>query len=264
MVIYIDVLLCINIFINTLLLLCVKKFLSLKTSYIRLIICAAVSSVFSLIVFLPRLSGLVLFLLKIIFGVLIVFLTFGKTNVKNFIKRLCVFLFVNIGFCGIIMLFCSLSGNKGLIIFNDVIYMDISPIILLLVTAACYIVTRILQKITGKQESKNIICTLSFYYQNKNYNCIGKTDTGCSLKEPFSSAPVIVINKKIIPNFIPQTENMRVIPFQSLGGNGIVYGFKAQRLIINEKEINKIVYIAICDNIFNGEFDAVINPEVMI
>ena len=55
----------------------------------------------------------------------------------------------------------------------------------------------------------------------------------------------------------------RVIPFDSLGGSGIIYGFCPDKIYIDNKELKEQVYIGICDNVLKSQVKGLI-PENLI
>ena len=263
MVVYVDVLLCVNIFINFFLLLCVKRFLKITVSARRLIFSSAAAGLFSLVVFLPEMPFAISLIFRIISGCAVVFIAFGRTNHKQFIKRVCAFVLTSAAFGGLSALFYGLFKPSSMLIFNDVVYFDISPVTLIIITLICYFILRLIQKITGREETKNNFCTVKITAGGKSFTCLGKVDTGCTLKEPFSGAPVIVAEKRILGGFIPDQRSTRVIPFESMGGAGMITGFLPDAVRLNDKPISQKVYIGISDRNFNGEFQALINAEVL-
>ena len=89
--IYIDVLFTVNIFIDFFLILCVKKFLDLNVSLKRIIAGSLLGGLFSIVALLPKIPIILNLFLDLIFALAIVFVSFGKTPVNNFIKRVTVY-----------------------------------------------------------------------------------------------------------------------------------------------------------------------------
>ena len=54
-----------------------------------------------------------------------------------------------------------------------------------------------------------------------------------------------------------------IIPFESLGGNGIVKGFPPDKVKIDGKEIGKSIYIGICNDVLKGDVKAIIPYELV-
>lgn len=162
------------------------------------------------------------------------------------------------------MLFYQLFRPNKMIIYNDIVYFDISPVFLIISTLLCYFVMQFIQRLTGRSEVKSTFVNVVFSINNKIYTCVGKIDTGCTLKEPFSSAPVIVVEKKILgENFIIDDKNIRIIPFDTLNGRGMLKSFAPEWISIDCNKIKKLVYIAISENKFNSNFEALLNMEVL-
>lgn len=264
MTVYIDVLICVNIFINFFLLICLKKFMSINVKLQRIIISAVVSSLLSLIIFLPEPALILNILIKILSACLVILVAFKFVNFKIFMQRICAFILTNISFCGLMMLFYQLFKPNKMIIYNDIVYFDISPVFLIIATLVCYFVMLFIQRLTGRSEVKSTLVNVSFAIQNKIYSCVGKIDTGCTLKEPFSSAPVIVVDRKILGNnFIIDDKNIRIIPFDTINGKGMLKSFAPEWVSINCNKIEKMIYIAISENKFNSNFEALLNMEVL-
>lgn len=261
--IYVDVLICVNFFVNYFILLCVKKFLSLNTKNSRLIICAGITSLFSLLIFLPPLSPVISFLLKIICSVATVLISFGYSVKRCFIRQIAVFLLTNIGFCGIILLISGISINKISVVNNDWIYINMSPVVFIFLTLICYFVFRFIQIVTKHKTENDIIHKIKVKKSGCFWEFFGKTDTGCSLYEPFSGSPVIIADAEVFQKkqtasaFIGgdtnncQTEEnspaFRVIPFETLSGEGFLKAFKADEVYIDGKKSEKEIYIAISE-----------------
>lgn len=264
--IYVDVLICVNFFVNYFILLCVKKFLSLNTKNSRLIICAGVTSLFSLLIFLPPLASIFSFLLKVLCSVVTVFITFGYKNRRSFIRQLAVFLLTNIGFCGIILLISGISINKISVVNNDWIYINMSPVVFIILTLICYLIFRFIQIVTKHKTEKDIIHKIKVKKSGCFWEFFGKTDTGCSLYEPFSGSPVIIADPEVFQKkqssaaFITGEKNnfedenkkenspaFRVIPFETLLGEGFLKAFKADEVYIDGKKSDKEIYIAISE-----------------
>ena len=90
-----------------------------------------------------------------------------------------------------------------------------------------------------------------------------KIDTGCNLVEPFSGNYVIIAEQNIFDDYVPDETKTRIIPFESLGGNGIVKGFPPDKVKIDGKEICKSIYIGICNDVLKGDVKAIIPYELV-
>lgn len=263
--IYVDVLICVNFFVNYFILLCVKKFLSLNTKNTRIIISSGIASLFSMLIFLPPLPFPASFLLKTLCSVATIFMTFGYKGRRCFFRQLAVFVLTNVGFCGIIMLVSGISVNNITVVNNDWIYLNISPAVFLILTLVCYLVFRGIQLVTKHQSEEYLIHRVKVKKSGKVWEFLGKTDTGCSLYEPFSGSPVIIADSQVFEkqsaeksflfsedikenqtnSFDGGSEIFRVIPYETLSGEGFLKAFKADEVYIDGKKSEKEIYIAI-------------------
>ena len=85
----------------------------------------------------------------------------------------------------------------------------------------------------------------------------------CNLVEPFSGNYVIIAEQNIFDDYVPDETKTRIIPFESLGGNGIVKGFPPDKVKIDGKEICKSIYIGICNDVLKGDVKAIIPYELV-
>ena len=121
--------------------------------------------------------------------------------------------------------------------------------------------------VKAKLAKKDIYCNLTIFFNNNEITTKALIDTGNMLKDPISKMPVIIVDKEVIRNILPdvildnlekiiggdapkeiyEDENLqyitrfRLIPFSSIGKqNGMLLGFKANKIEIeqNEEKIN--------------------------
>ena len=125
-------------------------------------------------------------------------------------------------------------------------------------TALIYAMIFIFERLF-REKFKNSIVKLSFTVNGIKTECIGKIDTGCDLNEPFSSAPVIIADKSVFSD-IDNTKT-RVIPYSAIGISSVLFAQKADEVIINNKKIDKDIYIA-SGEVESSAFQAIINSEI--
>ncbi len=259
--IYIDVLITVNIFIDFFLILCTKKFLNLNTSIKRIIIGCLLGGFFSLVALFPEIPILLNLILDLLFASAIIFVSFGKTTANNFIKRVTVYFITAFIFCGIMIFIYSSFKPKGMEIYNDVVYFNISPILLIILTLACYYILKLTKRLT-KGVCGGGTCNVEIYLNGRYITFCSKIDSGCNLKEPFSGEYVIIVEKVLLDNYEPDKSKIRLIPFESLGGKGILKGFKPEKIIINGQNISNNIYLGVCENILKGDIKSLIPFEI--
>lgn len=260
-VIYVDVLIAVNVFVDFMLIACTKKFLHIKIKYIRMILGSILGGILSLVALLPNLIFPINIAVDLFSACLIILASFGKCNFKTFLKRVAVYFSLAFSFCGIMLGIYTALKPKGMAVYNDVIYFNISPILLIILTLVCYYTLYIIQRLT-KGESGSKICNIEVKINENSYSFLAKVDTGCNLKEPFSGDFVIIAEETLIDNYTPSEDKVRMIPFQSLGGNGIIKGFKPNEIKIDGIQKENSVYIGICSNVLTGDIKALIPEEL--
>lgn len=280
-VIYVDILICINLFINYFILLSVVKISNLTLKRYRLIMASSLGALYSLAIFLPQINFVFSLVIKLLMSFSIILVAFGFCNAKVFIKVTTYFYIINFIFAGIIFFIWYFTSLNGIFMKNGIIYFNISPLFLIVSTLITYLIMKVFNILIGQKEIHLNFCKITITKDNKELTLKAKIDTGNTLKEPFSNTPVIVTNyesiKSIIKNKIPENifENdyetktplrIRVVPFKTIMGEGLLPAFKPDKLIIqyNNQSFEKNAFIAICkENIIDSSYSALINPELL-
>lgn len=287
-VIYIDVLLAVNLFINYFLLVGTAKFLYIGVKRIRLLLGACLGAIYSLYIFLPEPQLIFSIIIKVIMAVTVVLVSFGLRNIRSQIKVIACFYSMSFAFSGVMFAMWCLFEPSGLMINNGVVYFNISPVILVLSTVVSYIIIQGINRVVGKQKTKEAFCKIKIRTSKGISSVKAKVDTGNSLREPFSNLPVIVVRGSAVKQTAPQgllnflktgslelesNDNtygewgkaIRMIPFKTVSGEGLFPAFKAEGVVINEENgLQKEAYIALCpDSALDEDFEALVNPELM-
>ena len=265
--IYVDVLVGVNLFINYFLLLATAKFLLLPVKRKRLVLASAVGALYSLTILLPEISPVLSVFVKLLMSASIIWAAFGYGGINFFIKKTAVFYIINFAFAGLMMALWYFLSPSGLIIRNSVVYFDISPLLLIVLTVLCYLLVTFLNRITGRQMPKGLYCRVSVKRGNSSCVFSAKVDTGNSLKEPFSGNPVVVAYEKAVSAIIPPEGSIgfRAVPYGTVSGEGILKAFKPDEFTVlygKRKAETKNVYIAVSKT-KPGDCDALLNPELL-
>ena len=266
--VYADILFCVNFVIDYIILLTVRRFLSLSCRQRRLLLGAAVGGISSFVILLPPLPSGVSMVLSVITACLVVGATFAPMEKKIYIKTAAAFFLISFVYCGAMIAVWLVFSPQNIFIRNSSVYIAMSPISLVITTVICYVILRIIMRITGRNEIKDTSCLIKVEYEGNTISLNGKIDTGNTLKEPFSGEPAIVAaadnfkNIFSLPSFgtdYPETlpTAIRMIPFSSVGGEGLLPSFKSDNIIIKHegREFRVSAYVALCsgDKIIGGE-----------
>ncbi len=260
MTIYVDVLFVLNFFITYLLLLLTKSLIKFTSKTGRQLIGALIGGVYSLVILAPDLNFLVSLFGKLLASVLIVVASFDIKRLTVFFKTLVCFYFSNMLFLGIILALWLWIKPKGIVVSNGIPYFSIPAGTLLVLALAAYIISILIIKLYNYTISKKEIYSLTIVAGEEKTHLFAFLDSGNKLKEPFSDYPVIIVDKSKI-DFEPQ----RIIPYNTVGGEGILQAFKPDKVIISngKKSVEcDSVYIA-AGSVESKEFSAILNPQLL-
>lgn len=265
--IYVDVLVGVNLFINYFLLLAVSKFLTIPVRRRRILLGALLGSAYSLFILLPDIPVMLSLLVKLIMSATIILASFSFRGFKQFLRQLATFYIISFSFAGLMLAIWYFIAPQGLIIKNSVVYFNIPPLLLILLTVVCYLMIRLIHRISGRQAPEQLFYRIRIEYGNQTAACVAKVDTGNSLCEPFSNYPVVVVTNGCAGKMLPSEDSgkIRLVPFHAVSGDGLLPAFKPDRLVIlsGKKEYEqKNVYIAVTQARL-GEAEALLNPDLL-
>lgn len=285
-VIYIDVLIAVNLFINYFILAAAAKFLYIKTTKFKIVLGSSLGAIYSLYILFPSHNFVISLAVKLIMSSTIVWISLCSPKSGVYLKALFCFYSINFAFLGSMFAIWCLFEPKGMCIKNNVVYFNVSPIILVVSTVVSYSIIETVNKIVGRPKSKKTFCEVEIKLLSKIFCVRAKIDTGNTLRETFSGLPVIVVCESTIKETVPEASfsisdicreksdfdkvqydiksKMRLIPFSAISGQGILPAMRAEYIIVKDINIRREAYIAICpDNTLKDEFTALIGPELI-
>ena len=279
MTIYLDVVLIENLCMNYIILFATGYILKIEIKHIRLIISALLGGIYSVAAYLQILEIYSNILLKIILSIVMVYIAYNSKNIKQIIKQLLFFYLITFVFGGCAFALLYFIKPEQILMRNGV-YIGTYPLkIVILGGIVGFTLTVIAFKYAKmKINKKNMFCELEIYFENKKINTIALIYTGNMLKDPITSMPVIVVEKSILKNVLPdiiidnlnkiiggdvpkevyEDKNLnyitkfRVIPFSSIGKeNGLLLGFKSNKIKISTQEEGQ----KMIENVIVGIYD---------
>lgn len=285
-VVYVDILLTTNLFVNYFLLLSCTKLLKTQTKRLRLFLGATAGSAASLVIFLPEMNFFGGIAFKLTTALAIVYISFGKKNFKKFVKLFFAFIAANFIFAGSMMALWMAFKPGGMVINNNVVYFDISVPVLIVSTVVCYGFVITISRIVARRSSSEVKYTVTIVFDTLSVVGSGYLDTGNSLTDCFSGFPVIIANKKFVEKLFFASEitylqektavsenegrlknRVRIIPFGTIKEQGILKAFKPDFVTI-EKDHKLVcktneVYVAIGIRNFDSlDCDVLLNPKI--
>lgn len=290
--VYVDILVLTN-FIADYFLLLLTAFLSAnEVKRLRLFLGAGAASLSSLLIFAPELNAFLEVLIRLAISLVIVLITFGFLNFRRYIKAVLIFYAANVILAGGAMLLWSLFAPNGLVVRNGAVFYNISPILLIVTCAAVYLISLVVSRIISRRKSRGREYSVVLEFEGKKAEVKGIVDSGNMLRDVISGAPVIVCDyDKISPLLCTELREImskqnfeigfysaittsryknrfRVIPFESVGGSGVMAALVLDKAVITcggeRQEISDIIMAVTHKKIAGGEFDVLLNPELIL
>ncbi|MFI3324571.1 MAG: sigma-E processing peptidase SpoIIGA [Clostridia bacterium] len=259
---YADVLWIVNLYVDYFILLAVKDLLNLNINLKRLILASVVGACFSLISLLNINTYFNLFI-SVIVAFIICLIAFYKKKLKFLIKPFACFFIISYIFSGIIFLISQYTTFAFLV--GGTVYFQISPIVLFVFTVISFSIFKLLNIIKGNFDNKVNFCKIIIEKNGNKVELLAKIDTGNTLKEPFSNKPVIIAEKESLINLnMNKNENYRLIPFNTLGGNGLLPAITADKIYTKKDGIELNAFLALYDGKLSaGSFNCLLNPDIL-
>jgi len=273
MVVYADILVLVNMYIDFFLLLAVKRSLHLGTTGLRLFGASLIGGLSGLIALMP--FGKVLqWASLMISAILISFIAFFDGRWRLLLKACGCFFIYSIVLSGGILLLTELFGLKAAVIAGR-IYFELSPLLLLIFTVVVYLVSVLLENIRGPRDDSRSLNFTVIETDLGKAEVLMKTDTGSSLREPFSGLPAAVVELDAVISILPPSlmeylrggspgEGMRLIPCSTLNGRGLLPAFKPDRFYLADSGDELNCYVAVTGNrLSSSAWRGLLNPEIL-
>lgn len=285
-VIYIDVLIFVNFIVNYFILLATQRICRQRAGTLRIFLADALASACSLAVFLPETGAISGVLLRLAVSSAVVLTAFGFRDCKRFFSLLGGFFAVSFAYAGICFGIWAVLKPKGMIIKNDIVYFDVSPLLLICTSAVCYVLLMLLKKHFSKDEGTSLEYTVEITINGQTSSLKGLLDTGNMLYDCFSECPVIIAKKKYIhnsaiPNFsfaggekglkqldgvnLPENlKGFRLIPYCVVGSKGVLPAFKPDGVVISDGKTEykpDCCLVALSDE-QTGEWEALLGKNI--
>ena len=248
MKVYLDLVFFINFFFDFFILLATKVVLKEVVPLWRIFLGSLVASCSIFLLFLS-LSNLGLFLVKIIISVVIVLVTFGRSN---FLSDIIYFYLISMILGGFLYLFdiSFTYQNKGVVFFGNGLGLNL-VVIVILAPIFLFFYSKQYQKDKVKM---SITHSVEIYVGHKVYYLKGMLDTGNQLKDPCTGKSVILINSTV---GIPMPRYFYV-PYKALNTEGVIPCCKVERVIVDDHVFSKCLIGISKDRFSLGGVDCIL------
>lgn len=271
MVVYADVLVALNLYINYFLLYGTALLLRRGISRKRCFFAAVIGALGALIIFVPELNFAISAIYKIALGAAMTLVAFGKQKPADFAVCALVFMLVNFIFAGVMNALWVFFAPLGMIYENGVCYFDIPIAAIAAFTAAAFFLIKLIKLIFGNRRRTEKVCEVKILANGAEITLNGLCDTGCEIKDIFTGTPVIVCDyeksSRIIPRNIEDyfagasVEKIRLIPCGTVASETLLPVFKAEKITINGKSAEALIGISKAK--LGEDIDCVFNPEII-
>lgn len=214
MKIYLDLLTLLNVGLDFCLLMSVSVILKRNVKIKRIVFGSLFGSLTIVFLFI-NLNSLIMTIIKILFGLLMVIITFGYKNLKYTLNNF-YYLIVN-----------SIIMGGGLYLIKDYGYYNYG---ILIVSFAVLMFIYLKQMLKYKVNYSNY-AKVNVFIKNKEYHLNGYLDTGNNLFDQFKHRPVILISKKIPYKM----DDIIYVPCTTINNISMIKCFKPEKIIINHK-----------------------------
>lgn len=241
-----------NFLIGVLILYLSSRIGSLETSKKRLCFGGILCGFFSFIIFVQNIGMLLAICLKIMFSILLAYVSFGKKLLKATIIIYIVSAFMG-GMTIILLYITRIKGitNNAVLYINDISYMNV----IFGVGVSCAIIMIFSEIIKAKQLKERIFTNITIELEGHKVTHKALIDSGNFLKEPITGKAVAIISSSAGKN-LKNIENIDfdkrycLIPYNSIGvKNGILEGYRVDNAYVNDRSLGSII-VAVYDTEF--------------
>ncbi len=257
-VIYLDILLIFNLYMNYLLLSMTARMTHTRLVFWRGLLGAGAGSLSSLLLFLPQLPMLFLTGCRLLTALLICLAAFGRNRLLR--NSLCFFgvSFLTAGGLFALSACSEIAGMHQ----NGCYYFDISLPQLAAFTIITYFILSVIQFFYDKNKFSDQAYQISVRYRQQTASLEGLADTGNSLTDFYTGKPVIICDKILLGD-MARPEHSHMIPYLTVAGSGILEVFQPDEVCIlpehgTAKAVDALIGIGTQEN---GK--AIFNPKLM-
>lgn len=239
LIIYADVLLAVNLYINYFLLRGTSLLMRREITPLRCLSAAAVGAVSSLVLMLPELHPALSVLIKLAAGVLVTLTAFGFRRRIDFLLSALCFLAVSFAFAGGMAALWNFAAPLGMYCKNGCVYFDIPIGAAAVITAVIYGGFRLARHlIERRRPALREIVTIRC--GGNEVSLDGLADTGNCLRDSFSGKPVVIVSAEKLRGILPQNvlnylsgsrsglDGIRLVPCSTVTSEGVVPVFQAE------------------------------------
>lgn len=273
-VIYADVLVIVNVYINFILLRLSGTVARREAKSTAVFLASLLGGFYSLIILWDAAPEWVITVTKFAVGILMLLIAFGFRNRRAFLRLVGSFLLVDVGFAGLMLALWLIFAPQSMMYCCGIVYFNINTLTLLILTVICYGITTAVAKIIAFKTPKNSVYRLTVYFDSNEFAFNAFLDTGNALTEPFSGYPVIIADPTVrnsqgqtLEAYLDESGKLpRVVPCSALGKTTALTAVRPDKVKISGIEADfetGTVYVALSrGKLLNGEYTALLSTKL--
>ena len=283
MIVYADILFCLNFIVTYFLLMLTARLAHTHVRLLRLIIGAATGGLTSFTMLLPLENEIALTVIKLWAASVIVFFCFGYKNLKVFLRHTLLFFGATFVYAGIMLAIWFAFKPQNMVIEGSTVYFGISPMVLIVSSVAAHLIITVIRKFSARRTEPADVYRLAVVLDNTECGLRALLDTGNALCDILSDAPIIVASYAAVKDLLPTDARFsyehqlpdcpdsmfgkfRVVPYSSVGGEGLLPGFKADSVQVYMPDGRKLfcqnAIVAVAKSPLSGDYNALIGRDL--
>ena len=264
-VIYIDVLFLTNFILDCTVLIVAGRLTGRKFSPVRIIFGGLLGGFYGIAIFFSDYSRLLSVVTAFICSALMIAVSYCPLTKRDFLRLLTSFYLSSFLICGALSGIFYFSG-RPCIMSGGIYYfpMSVTQLILCALPLAAVLCFSF-KKTKNRLLSHSKFCRVTLSLHEKNISLEGLIDSGCSLKDPYTGKPVIIIDPKMAEKlFEDHVPPIRFIPYNTIQSGGIMKAFSPDICVIDSdnKQLLCDCTVAVSPGISGGK--AIINPDILL
>lgn len=225
------------------------KILHIRPGLVRLLICGILCGAYSFSMFWPKKWAFEIGL-RLVFGVVISRLLFKKQSHIFHLKGGCLFIGLTVLYSGLVLALMQLTRSRGMV-SGEGMYLgfDSYTYLLAISLAGALMVKLLINMLNEKRREQSFFTSVTLYVNDKTIEAQGFMDSGNFLREPITGKPVVMASNRCVERIKKLTEikaeQFVIIPYKSIGKEGILEGFRINKLVAEGKTLYNPV-LALC------------------
>ena len=279
--VYVDILIILNAFVNFFILLVTSAFCRERPKTLRIVLASFVGAAFSLYIFLPSVGFAAEVGVRLLCSAVTVFTCFGRGRLIRFIRLWLSFYAASFLYAGIMIAVWFTLRPESMAVNNGIVYIDISPLLLVGVTLVSYTVLSIIRFFGRKNGSGGETCGIKCKFKDREMTLTALIDTGHSLRDDIGGLAVIIVAPDKMKEFLrndfeefcgdvpPRGElgaRYRMIPCKTVGGSSLLKAVRCDSITVHKGGNSFLVkspLLAMSNVSLGGDYDAIVGTDVL-